>query len=142
LAQQVSHSLVQTLRRIPDFSTLDEETLLRVVGESMNLFWRAGSTIFEPGTPGEALYVVIRGEVAIRGANGTEVARPKPGSFFGEMSLLLNATHSKEAVAIKDCELMVVPKEAFGAMLKANPDLAEHFDKVLRSHQEAPAASC
>lgn len=106
----------------------------------MNLFWRAGSTIFAPGSPGEALYVVIRGEVAIRGPNGTEVARPQAGSFFGEMSLLLNATHSKEALAMEDCELMVVPKEAFTALLEANPSLADHFDKVLRGHREAAAS--
>ena len=48
--QRVSHSLVQTLCAIPDFSTLDDNTLLVIVGESMNLFWREGSRIFEQGT--------------------------------------------------------------------------------------------
>jgi len=47
----VPHSLVQTLRGVPDFSPLDERSLLAIVGESMNLFWRAGSLIFEPGMP-------------------------------------------------------------------------------------------
>jgi len=53
------HSLVQMLRGVPDFSPLDERSLLAIVGESLNLFWRAGSLIFEPGQPGDALYIII-----------------------------------------------------------------------------------
>ncbi len=46
MERSVPHSLVQALRRIPDFAPLDERTLLTIVGESMNLFWKAGSPIF------------------------------------------------------------------------------------------------
>lgn len=141
MAERASHSLVQTLRSIPDFSALDEATLLTVVGESMNLFWKPGSTIFTPGDPGDALYVVLSGEVAIQDEEGVEVAHPRAGSFFGEMSLLLNATHSKTAVALSDSEILVLPKAAFTSLLGSNPKLAAHFEDVLRGRRptvEAP----
>lgn len=136
MRDDVSHSLVRSLRGIPDFATLDESTLLTIAGESINLSWKAGSTIFKPGDPGEALYIVVEGECSIHnGKPGEEeVAHPKAGDSFGEMSLLLNATHSRTATAITDCELLVLPKEAFDSLLAANPMLAEHFAKALKSH--------
>lgn len=131
---KVPHSLVQTLRGIPDFSTLDERTLLQIVGESMNLFWTAGSVIFKPGSAGDALYVILAGEVEIS-ENGVEVAHPRQSDFFGEMSLLLNATHTKTAQAVTDTELLVLPKESFKAILDSNPKLAEHFQHVLKARR-------
>lgn len=135
MQDQVPHSLVQSLRRIPDFSVLDDKTLLQIVGESVNLFWQAGSNIFTPGSPGDALYLLLSGEVAIYDGDGSSakmIAHPKSGDFFGEMSLLLNATHSKTATALTDCEILVLPKEAFETFLQSNPALAAHFDDVLR----------
>ena len=131
------HSLVQALRAVPDFSALDERSLLAIVGESLNLFWRAGSQIFMPGAPGDALYIVLTGEVQILSDTGEPVARLQPGDSFGEISLLLNTTHSRRALAIVDTELLVLPKDAFLAMLETNQRLAEHFDAVLRTHYPA-----
>lgn len=132
MTPKVSHSLVQTLRAIPDFADLDERSLLKIVGESMNLFWNEGSPIFEPGSPGDALYVVISGEAGIYDGK-REIAKLEAGDFFGELSLLLNATHSKTARAITDCEILVLPKESFHAILEETPSLAAHFEEVLRT---------
>jgi CRP-like cAMP-binding protein len=133
----MAHSLVQSLRGVPEFSPLDERSLLAIVGESMNLFWRSGSSIFEPGTPGDALYIILTGEVLILEGD-EEVARLVAGDSFGEMSLLLNTTHTRRARAECDCELLVLPKEAFLAMLRTNQRLAEHFDSVV--HTRLPGA--
>ena len=132
------HSLVQMLRGVPDFSPLDERSLLEIVGESMNLFWRAGSVIFEPGMPGDALYIILSGEVIILASTGEEVARLSAGDSFGEISLLLNTVHRRLARAVVDCELLVLPKEAFMTMLQTNHRPAEHFDSVL--HTRYPEA--
>ncbi|MGH2707457.1 MAG: cyclic nucleotide-binding domain-containing protein [Actinomycetota bacterium] len=136
----MAHSLVQSLRSIADFSTLDERSLLTIVGESMNLFWKAGSHVFRRGAPGEALYIILSGEIAILDERGQEVVRLGPGDSFGELSLLLNTSHRRDAIAITDSELVVFPKEAFIAILERNPPLARHFDEVLRiRYREAVA---
>lgn len=129
MEQKVQHSLVQSLRRIPDFATLDYSTLLQIVGESMNLFWKAGSVIFEPGAPGDALYVVLLGEVSITD-DSQEIAHMSAGDSFGEMSLLMNATHTKTSFAVTDSEILVLPKESFETILQTNPALSEHFHRV------------
>lgn len=126
-----THSLVKALRSVPDFSALDDHTLLQIAGGSMNLVWSAGSAIFEPGTPSEALYVVLAGEVRIvdPSQDGAEVSRVGPGSSFGELSLLLSETHSKRAEAVEDTELLVLPKGSFEDVLEGNPDLAQQFQR-------------
>lgn len=133
----MAHSLVQTLRTIPDFSTLDERTLLTIVGESSILFWKTASSIFERGAPGEALYVILTGAVLITDEYGRDVARLQSGDSFGEISLLLNTTHRRNAVATTDCEMLVLAKEAFSKLLDSNPDLAEHFAQVLNTRHPA-----
>lgn len=130
MVEPISHSLVKALRSVPDFASLDEHALLRIVGASVNLFWPAGSVIFERGSPSEALYIVLSGRVRILERDGrreVEVATVEPGSSFGELSLLLNTKHTREARADQDAELMVIPKDSFQELLQSNPDLEEQF---------------
>lgn len=134
MAQPISHSLVKALRAVPDFQSLDDHALLRIVGASVNLSWPAGKLIFERGSPSEALYIVLFGSVVIlerAGGREMEVARVLPGSSFGELSMLLNTTHTKDARAEEDVELMVVPKDSFQELLDSSPDLADHFRRRL-----------
>jgi CRP-like cAMP-binding protein len=134
LGERVTHSLVKALRSVPDFASLDDRTLLKIVGASVNLFWRAGGHIFEVGSPAEALYVVLSGRVRILDVvdgKEKEVSRVGPGDSFGELSLLLRTTHTKNALAVEDSELMVVPRDEFEALLSSNPEVAEHFQRKL-----------
>jgi CRP/FNR family cyclic AMP-dependent transcriptional regulator len=113
---------------VPDFSTLDDGVLLKVVGASANLFWPADSVVFEAGSPSEALYVVLSGRVRISedGVGGNVVAEIGPGEYFGEISMLRNSRHTKTAQAIDDCEILVLPKRSFEALLQTDDDLADH----------------
>jgi NTE family protein len=121
--RRVTHSLVQVLRVVPAFAPLDDTSLLRIVGASANLFWPAGALVFEEGTPGEALYVVLSGEVGVFDGAGGEIARIGPGDFFGEFSLVMASSHTRTARATADSELLVLPKDSFEELLAAHPDL-------------------
>lgn len=130
MAAEITHSLVKALRAVPDFSSLDDHTLLAIVGASTNLFWPAGSVIFERGSPSEALYVVLSGEVLIHdivGGEKRDVSHVRTGESFGELSLLLHTTHTKSAEAVDDTELMVIPEESFEELMAENAELAAHF---------------
>lgn len=132
MGERVTHSLVKALRAVPDFASLDDRTLLKIVGASVNLFWPAGRYIFEKGSPAEALYVVLSGRVRILDivdGKEEEVSRVGTGDSFGELSLLLRTTHTKNAMAVEDSELMVVPRDEFEA--SSNPEVAEHFQRKI-----------
>ncbi len=128
----VTHSLVRALRAVPDFASLDDESLLTIVGASANLFWPTGALVFERGSVSEGLYVVLSGGVRIYDvADGDEVeiSRLSPGDSFGELSLMLRTTHTKRATAVEDTELMVVPEESFRQLLESNEELAAYFSR-------------
>ena len=132
MAAAVTHTLVKALRGVPDFRSLDDQALLRILGASANLFWSRGELVFEKGSVSEGLYVILSGSVRIFDivdGQETEVSRIGPGDSFGELSLLLRTTHTKHAQAVEDTELMVVPEESFRQLLDSNPDLASHVEQ-------------
>jgi CRP-like cAMP-binding protein len=127
----VTHSLVKALRAVPGFEALDDHVLLGIVGDSANLFWREGSVVFEQGSPGDGLYIVLSGAVRILDASGDEVNVLRTGDFFGEFSLVLDTDHMNDVVAAEDTELMVVPKESFERLIASSSDLGEHVRRKL-----------
>lgn len=134
MSEPASHTLVKTLRAVPNFAALDESILLEILGASSNLYWNAGKTVFEAREPAEALYIVLSGCVRIlENADGEqrEVAELGPGDYFGEHALLNEVTHTKSAVASEETELLVLPKDSFQALLDGNPDLAERLQRTL-----------
>src|SRR5688572_18458615 len=132
MSNRVSHSLVNALRHVPAFAELEEATLLELVGCSANLNWDGGRTVFERGSPAEALYVVLSGRVRIVDSeNDQVVATIEAGDYFGELSLMLDTTHSKTAIAGGQTELMVVPRESFQELLEGRPELERQFRRVM-----------
>jgi CRP-like cAMP-binding protein len=125
LEDRVTHSLVVALRSVPSLCTLDDGTLLAIVGDSANLFWRAGSQVFARGTPADGLYIVIAGAVRILDGDGKELGVLRSGDFFGELSLLAGSAHSNDVEAVDDAELLVVTKERFDDLLASNPAVAQ-----------------
>jgi CRP/FNR family transcriptional regulator, cyclic AMP receptor protein len=119
----VDHSLVRALREIAYLATLDDEMLLELVGSSMNLHWRAGSTVFSKGEEGDAIYVVLSGAVALREGE-TEVGRVDQGDYLGERALVREQPRTLDAVALEDSELLVVPRDAVFRLLEERPDMA------------------
>jgi CRP-like cAMP-binding protein len=144
LSHRIKHSLVSALAAVPDFASLDERALLRVLGASANLMWSAGGLVFEQGAPGDALYIILSGRIQIvdpEGPEETEVAVLGPGDFFGELSLLLHTQHTKSARALEDTELMVLPKASFQELLASHAELAGHFRSRLQTRLGLPEAA-
>src|SRR6188508_2539694 len=57
--------LVASLARIPFFSGLDEAALERVAAGTRTRRFRRGEVIFHAGDPGDALFIIVSGEVKI-----------------------------------------------------------------------------
>ena len=78
----------------------------------------AGTTIFNQGDIGEEAYMLNRGSVSITQSD-TNTAACLPlatlssGSFFGELSLIDDHPRSASALALNNCELIVLSKQDF-----------------------------
>ena len=123
MENKVTHSLVTALRAVPGFADVDERMLLAFIGDSANLFWPAGSVVFERGSRTEGLYIIISGKLSVIDKNDDHVAEMGPGDFFGELSLLLDTVHRHTVSVLEDAELMVLPKDSMDKLNKEHPQL-------------------
>ena len=119
---------IDVLRQMPIFSPLDPVTLRDVYRRMSVKRWYGGAIIVGQEEPGDALYVVVKGQAreVLFGENGREMtlANLGPGSFFGAMSLLDGKLRSSNVVAVDDVVLLVMRRDTFFASLEAYPQMA------------------
>jgi CRP-like cAMP-binding protein len=92
----------------------------------------AGSTIFEAGSPGSVMYIVVEGEVDVF-AGDVLVETVGPGNAIGEMALIDTRTRSATARARTDCRLAPVDEKRFLFMVQQTPFFALHIMRLLAS---------
>jgi len=85
---------------------------------------QSGQTLFKEGDPGDGMYLIISGSVAVTKkvdeASQWQIAKHGPGVCFGEMSLLGNQPRAATCTAIEPALLLKVPYKEFSALLKQN----------------------
>jgi hypothetical protein len=118
-----AQSRLAILAPMPMFAHCNERELRTVAQSTRPRTFVRGATIFEQGQPGMELYLVISGAIDIV-KDGRTIVTLGPGSNFGEMAMLDEPSRSASARCAADAELMVIPRDAFFAMLKGNPMLA------------------
>ena len=96
-----------------------------------------GATIFAKGDPGATLMAVLSGSVRIcvSAGDGHEAVFNiiKPGQVFGEVALLDGRARTADAVAITDCELMVIDRRDFIPFLHREPHVVLKLIEILCS---------
>jgi len=95
----------------------------------------AGSEIFSKGSPGSSMMAVLRGTLKMSSvsADGKEVVLNlmNPGDCFGEIALLDGEARSTDAVAMTDCELLMLYRRDFMPILEKRADICLILLKVL-----------
>ena len=100
-----------------------------------------GASLFEAGAPADALYLVRSGRLAVlrKGEDGAErvVGVVAPGDPVGEMALFAGTSHSAKVVALRDSEILALPRAAFLIEARRRPDLMAELARlmVLRSRE-------
>jgi CRP-like cAMP-binding protein len=75
-----------------------------------------GQIIIEAGTHGDAMYVVLEGEVEIR-VSDAEIETGGPNTILGEMALVDDDPRSATVVAKTDCRLLEVDRRRFQSLV-------------------------
>ena len=133
--------IIELLRKVDILQPLkEEETTMLAEDLSHHLFGK-GEAICKQGDPGSTFYIIKSGLVGVKvkGADGVEVevARLKPGSYFGEMSLLTGDPRSSTCTALEDSELLTLDRDTFGVLLQENPPIAQTMSEILASRSLA-----
>jgi small-conductance mechanosensitive channel len=129
---------VDALSRVDVFRALDAEKIDRLSRRMRLVLFGPGEVILRQGDPGDSLYVVRAGSVAVQiGVLGAskELATLSDGQFFGEMSLMTGESRAATVVAKTDVECYIVDKEAFQEILQEKPELAGIISEILSRRQ-------
>jgi CRP-like cAMP-binding protein len=117
----VGQSVLEALSAIPFFAGLERAALERVAAGMRTRRFRRGEVIFHIGDPGDALFVIVDGEVKISlpSETGDEaiLATLRVGDVFGELALLDGAPRSASATAIGATETVVLPRDKFRELI-------------------------
>lgn len=117
------------------FRGLDSKALSEIRGKLEWFSLPGGWPLIRQGEIGNALYVVVSGAlgVFVRGSDGrTEmVTQLSAGAAVGEMSLLTGEKRSATLTAIRDTELLCLPKDAFEQLSKTYPTLLQNLAAIL-----------
>lgn len=121
-------SIADRLRHIPLFAHLGSDEIERIARAAREKSYPKGSVILFEDDPGDALYVVVSGEVKVVliGEDGREVILSilDDGDFFGEMALIDDQPRSAHVIAMEDSNLLVLRREDFQSALQDVPRIA------------------
>lgn len=90
----------------------------------------AGSTVFREGEPGDAMYVILEGEVELR-IGDKIVETLGSGEIFGEMALIDGAPRIATTVAKTECKLVPVAQKRFLFMVQQTPYFSLQIMRVI-----------
>lgn len=131
---------IAALRGVAELEALisaAEPEALRAIGPMLDWFGiPAGTVLFEEGERGEDAYIVLQGRLGVlvsSDAGPDPVAQIEPGEFTGEMSLISREPRSATVVALRDCELVRIPRPAFELMMRTSPQLASLIMRQMAS---------
>lgn len=120
--------ILACLRSLSLFSCISESSLNVLAGACRLRRVARGEILFFVSDPGECAYVVCSGAVSIflNSPDGREMVIDDvhAGEMFGELGLLTRQAYSAGARAHTNCELLVVPSDAFLRVIDEEPRLA------------------
>jgi CRP-like cAMP-binding protein len=123
------------LRAHPFFKDLGASIIDRLAPRVITTRMKKGAAIFHKGDIGSKLYAVRAG--AVRISAPSEQGKDAifnlvvPGELFGEIAFLDGGQRSADAVAIDNCELMVIERRDFIPLLRDDPEVAIRLINIL-----------
>jgi CRP-like cAMP-binding protein len=75
------------------------------------------------GSVGREFFFIVDGTASVR-RNGRKVGHPRPGGYFGELSLLDRRPRSATVISDTEMTLLVLEQRRFNGLLDAMPALA------------------
>lgn len=122
------------LRETELFSRMDAAAVEEVARRMVTRTYRRGQPLFHQGDPGEALYVIVDGSVAVvltsESGDRMVLTTLHPPDVLGEIALLDGQTRSASAEATEETTALMLSRAAFLEAVHEHPALV---DQLLRS---------
>lgn len=118
----------------PLFSSLTPGSLRSLVEKVTIQVYQAGERIVKEGDPGNALYVVVEGEVVVyrEGPPRRELARLGEGAFFGEIAVITRFPRTSSVEATCETTVLEISTEVIGDVIDEYPEVLKVLLRFFR----------
>jgi len=121
----------QFLSNIRMFGLLNEDDRQALAAVVDELTVPAGHTLFQAGDPGDSLFIVRDGaiELFIKDTVGQKIVltTAEPGDMFGELAMLDAGARTATALALTECEVLVLDRDDLVLLFQRKPEAALHM---------------
>lgn len=122
-----SSQTILALKQVPIFDGLSNRELNSVSKIVHHREYDIDEFVFQTGTPGLGMYIILQGEAVIKGvkADGENIkfSQLTSGDFFGEISLISEDDRSANAVVVSPCKLVAFFRSDLLDIITRSPKL-------------------
>lgn len=119
------------LSNIEMFASLPEPVLSLIEALAVRKVLPKGQMLYTEGEPAEQIYMLVSGRLRLFSSNdaGKEyvVGFIEPGMMWGEGPMLLEEPRLVSAIAEEDCDLKVIYRRDYLALLEAHPEIKDQL---------------
>ncbi len=121
-------NFLATTRMFDHLNEDDRVALANVIDE---LKVPQGQTLFQAGDPGDSLFIIKTGQIElfIKDTAGQKIVltTAQPGDMFGELAMLDTGPRTATALALADCEVLVLDRSDLILLFQRRPEAALHM---------------
>ena len=122
------HNFLAKIRMFDHLNEDDRVALANVIDE---LKVPAGHTLFQAGDPGDSLFIIKTGQIElfIKDTAGQKIVltTAQTGDMFGELAMLDTGPRTATALALEDCEVLVLDRSDLILLFQRKPEAALHM---------------
>lgn len=131
--------MIRFLSQVPFFSEVNESALEHLCQDLTTREVIAGGAIFKKGDQGDAMFVILAGEVRVH-EQDHEFGRLSKGECFGEYALIDNQARSASVTAVKRTKILEIPRTHFLDLMQSDAGFAKGILAVMiRRHRDLDA---
>lgn len=120
--------MIELLTKVPLFSNMNEQQLELIAQRCHRKGYPSGTILFREKEIGNEFYIVLAGSVKIYtsspGGGEKVLTVVKSGESFGELALIDGKPRSASAQTLETCALLVLDKQDFLDVLRAQFDIS------------------
>jgi hypothetical protein len=121
------------LSRIDILRALPPEEILALVPHVEHMVFPPGACLMREGEPGDALYLVERGEARVHRSRTGESWQVGAGTALGEAALLTGDVRSATVTAESELAAWRIKRETFAAAVNASPALKQALEALMHA---------
>jgi cAMP-dependent protein kinase regulator len=113
----------------PTFRNLPKEVINLVMRRGTLARLKPGEIVFEEGSIGHSLYLVVHGAVEVL-HSGRPVKKLSQGDFFGEIAVMAQVPRTATIRASEECVLLRLESDAFWEILAENTQFSLFIESI------------